>query len=340
MRQVTSFAGTHEDFVHDVAYDHYGTRLATCSSDHKIKIWSEGADGSWQKEAELSGHRGAVWKLAWAHPEFGQVLASCSFDQQVFIWEELDTPKRKELSTQQPKDGNGAEAGESQALESSWKRVASLKGDGRESINDMQFAPRHFGLCLATCSTDGFVRLYTAEDVMNLEHWTMSEKFKAVPDRRGGERISDTTSLSWNQSRFDQQMLVVGSTSRIMVWSRSKATRRWEICQWIETDRNSMGAINDVSWAPNLGRSYHLIASASSNSSCVNVWKLTWDSETSSYTKLEKEAELPTKSEVWRCEWNVTGTVLATSGDDGVVRLWRKNFIDKWDLVAEETLSR
>ena len=85
-----SFAGIHSDFVHDVAYDHYGKRLATCSSDHKVKIWSQGADGEWRCEAELKHHASSVWKLAWAHAEFGQVLASCSFDRNVVIWEEHD----------------------------------------------------------------------------------------------------------------------------------------------------------------------------------------------------------------------------------------------------------
>jgi len=27
--------------------------------------------------------------------------------------------------------------------------------------------------------------------------------------------------------------------------------------------------------------------------------------------------------QVWRVAWNVTGTVLASSGDDGCVRLWK-----------------
>ncbi len=33
---------------------------------------------------------------------------------------------------------------------------------------------------------------------------------------------------------------------------------------------------------------------------------------------------LPRDLQAWRVEWNVLGTVLASSGDDGVVKLWRK----------------
>jgi len=30
---------------------------------------------------------------------------------------------------------------------------------------------------------------------------------------------------------------------------------------------------------------------------------------------------------VWRVAWNITGTMLATTGDDGCVRTWKSNFI-------------
>ena len=34
-------------------------------------------------------------------------------------------------------------------------------------------------------------------------------------------------------------------------------------------------------------------------------------------------------STVWRVCWNVTGTILATAGDDGQVRLWKANYMVK-----------
>jgi len=39
-------------------------------------------------------------------------------------------------------------------------------------------------------------------------------------------------------------------------------------------------------------------------------------------------------SQVWRVSWNITGTILASSGDDGCVRLWKANYLDNWKCVT------
>ena len=64
----------HKDLIHDVAYDHYGRRMATCSSDQSIKVWDIAEDGTSQQVAHWKAHSGSVWRVTWAHPEFGQVL--------------------------------------------------------------------------------------------------------------------------------------------------------------------------------------------------------------------------------------------------------------------------
>ena len=57
----------HEDMIHDAQMDFYGTRLATCSSDRSVKLFDV-RDGSQSLAAELRGHEGPVWQVAWAHP--------------------------------------------------------------------------------------------------------------------------------------------------------------------------------------------------------------------------------------------------------------------------------
>jgi protein transport protein SEC13 len=82
-----SFDSTHSDQIHCAELDYYGRRVATCSSDRTIKIFDVAGE-SHVHLADLRGHEGPVWQVAWAHPKFGSLLASCSFDHRVIIWKE------------------------------------------------------------------------------------------------------------------------------------------------------------------------------------------------------------------------------------------------------------
>ena len=119
-----------------------------------------------------------------------------------------------------------------------------------------------------------------------------------------------------------------GPSNTIKIWSKNDQLRKWQVLA--ELSKHN-AAVNDVCWAPNLGRSYHLIASASSDTK-IKIWKV---QKREDEIKVTCASELPQGTEVWRCEWNLTGTVLATSGDDGTVRLWRMNFKGEWVCVSE-----
>lgn len=80
----------HEDLIHDLAYDFYGKRLATCSSDQRIKVWDLDDVNGWVCTHQWKAHSGPIWHVDWAAPEFGQVVASCSSDRTVCVWEESE----------------------------------------------------------------------------------------------------------------------------------------------------------------------------------------------------------------------------------------------------------
>ncbi|KAJ7600694.1 WD40 repeat-like protein [Mycena floridula] len=139
----------HSDLVTDATYDFYGLKLATCSLDQKIKIWSvDEATGAWTVEDSWNAHSAPISKLSWAHPEFGMILASGGFDKTVKIWERaIITP-----STETEESGLGR-----------WIERGVLV-DARGTIRAVEFSPRHFGLKLATLSTDNFLRIYECLD--------------------------------------------------------------------------------------------------------------------------------------------------------------------------------
>lgn len=409
----------HDDYLHDVAYDYYGRRLATCGSDQRIKIWSVAEDGAWTPVASFKAHYGPVNRLSWAHPEFGTLLASCSSDHNVLIWEE-----------QEGVDDAGR-------VVSRWHKRAQL-GDARDAVNAVAFAPRHLGLKLAAGSSDGSVRVYEAGDLVSLAHWEFAHEFHneqgassgagagAGASAAGGATASGqphgggVSCLSWCTSPFDAAMMVVGGSSPIVrVWGFSAAARKW--LPMLELTGHSMtpppgifgapslvgGLVCDVSWAPNIGRSYHLVASAGKDGRLC-MWRIQPESTadaagtaasapssapgstvtSGTYTAGSVSAnalgtsngagtaqstaneqgpadaanpasgstgtvaavrKLPGSSAdaahvatfidhcgqpVWRADWNVTGTVLASSGDDGTLRMRKQTMGGRWELVS------
>merc|ERR1712146_10915 len=253
-----------------------------------------------------------------------------------------------------------------------WVKKAELR-DTQASVNKIEFAPRHLGLKLASCSSDGYVRIYEAVDIMNLLHWPLQDEFQAF-DNEDSERKQkvEATSLSWCTGRNDGAILVVGgSGGQIRVWKYDESARLWSIeLDIISEDTRSR--INDIAWAPTAGKSFHQIASCSSDG--IRVHRLVYKYGNNQQTENglsnnqmnlagrigEKSGKRPQlqlqestalkynppqsfagdtqfrHNEVWRVAWNITGTLIVTSGEEGNVVLWKKNFQGKW--LATKTI--
>jgi len=265
-------------------------------------------------------------------------------DHVAIVWEEREGG----FAVSIPPPNSTFESGTHPAPSTCWVSKAQLS-EARKAVSCVQFAPRHLGLKLATGSADGFVRIYEAIDVMNLNHWPINSSIEAETDSKSELGV---TSLSWCPSRFEPPTLVIGGSSgNISVYRYSDASRHWfRAC--LDLPSHGKGIL-DVSWAPNLGRSFHLIASAGKDD-ILKVYRIKRGkkknqapstiissdnpSDSSSLYTLQFEScqVLDTgAAQIWRCAWNVTGTVLASSGDGAVVQLWKCDFDNKWKSVSE-----
>ncbi|GFO07054.1 hypothetical protein PoB_003355900 [Plakobranchus ocellatus] len=311
-----TIASEHKDLIHDVSFDFHGRRMATCSSDHTVKVWDLDENEQWQCTASWKSHSGSVWRVTWAHPEFGQVLATCSFDRTAAVWEELSSEA-------------GATGRTGAKSSNTWIKKAGLV-DSRTSVTDIRFAPKHLGLQLATCSAEGTVRIYEAVDVMNLSTWPVQHEFNCN---------LCLSCLSWNPSRMHPPMIAVGSDNsdnsaggKVIIYECNDAARRWEK---VETIFKVTEPVHDVRFAPNLGRSYHLLAVAAKDLTILSLKNIKKDGNPNSGGVSKFETRQvgcfdDHESVVWRVSWNITGTILASSGDDGCVRLWKANYLDNW----------
>ncbi|GAO47372.1 WD40 repeat-like protein [Saitoella complicata NRRL Y-17804] len=310
----------HEDLIHDISYDFYGRRLATCSSDLHLKIWDlNETSGEWELNDSFKAHDASILRVNWAHPEHGQVIATCSADRSVRIFEEQEHETK----------GSGRR----------WAEKARLV-DARGAVQDVWFAPVHLGFKVAAISTDTNIRIYEALEPHNLQHWTLMDEFAALPTRPPRE-LESSFCLTWCPSRWTASpYLAVGAQDTCKIYSTDNTTGKWKPVDDLEL-KGHKGLVRDVSWGPSLGRSYHLIATACKDGH-VRVFKLT-ETKEDLYARAEDEkrwvveciADLDDHgAEVWRVSWNATGTVLSSAGDDGRIRLWKASFTGEWKCMS------
>ncbi|KAJ1628046.1 WD40-repeat-containing domain protein [Pavlovales sp. CCMP2436] len=272
---------------HDAQLDYYGKKLATCSSDRTIRVYDvQEGTGERVQVAELKGHEGPVWQLAWAHPQFGTLLASCSYDRKVCVWKE-----------QAPNH---------------WVRVYLYDGHD-SSVNALAWAPAELGLVLACASADTTVSILThqADD-----SWTAS---KIAAHQIGVNGVSwapayepsALLSSAGAQPPTSAQLVTGGCDNLVKVWQHDPNTQTWSL---EATLAEHTDWVRDVAWAPIASSPTAVIASCSQDGR-VLIWSR--DASSGQWT----QTALPRfEQAVWRVSWSLTGGILAVSTGDNKVR--------------------
>lgn len=290
----------HEDMIHDAQMDYYGKRLATCSSDRTVKIF-EVVENTQTLVATLAGHEGPVWQVDWAHPKFGSILASCSYDRKVIIWKET----------------NGA-----------WNKLFEFS-EHKSSVNSVQWAPHEWGLTLACASSDdsfsiiyysdGSWRYKRIESAHNMGCNSVSWAPAVNPGSlvEGGSRTAISTV---------KRLVTGGGDSLLKIW-REESDNNWTLEEKLEGHSDW---VRDVAWCPSVGLPISRIASCSQDCKVI-IW-----SKDESVGGKWNSVVLKTFSDVvWHGSWSITGDILAVSGADNKVTLWKEGMEGGWVCVSE-----
>lgn len=336
------------DYVHDVAYDYYGTRLALCTSSLKIMVFSaprNGAEGgTWTETASMvRAHAGPIWRLSWGGPEHGEPLASCSEDRTVLLWSDRG----------QRSGGAGANG---------WPKVGTLQCEG--PVVGVRFSPASIGLKVAACTVTGRSRIFECSNP-SLDVQGTWEPEDLEPQRPGaaapeaaGAPAQLGAALDWMPAPFgggaaeDREALALAGSGRLTIWVRRGG--RWtDVANEVLPPGDADGGVKDVAWCPNLCRPYELVCTCGQGATLWRVELSLRDERGErggSYGRkdlgppchLQKLKELvPPGAElcpVWRCSWNLTGTSLALcpEGGEGAVSVWKADaLIDDWRQELE-----
>ncbi|WBW73140.1 GATOR2-SEACAT complex WD repeat subunit Seh1 [Schizosaccharomyces osmophilus] len=324
----TTIETNHKDLINDVSYDFYGRRMASCSADQRVKVYDFDEESeNWKISSEWRAGDASLMRIEWAHPEFGQVLAVCSLDRGVRVYQEQ-------------KGGLHTKA---------WVEVAKLM-DARSAVLDISFCPIQHGCKLAAISADATLRIYEALEPENISSWTLMDEIKLLPSPPSRNEQSSFC-VSWCPSRWRTQCVAVGCMDKAYLYTQN-ASAKWK---QIASLPGHADLVRDIAWAPSMGRLYHLLATASKDGN-VRIFKVSIPLQPNQTNSFEYESPAETthepikveligeydnhKCQVWRCQFNVTGTILSTSGDDGCIRLWKASYANLFKCISVVSLER
>ncbi|TVY87546.1 Protein transport protein sec13, partial [Lachnellula willkommii] len=244
-------------------------------------------------------HDGAIWSISWAHPKYGNILASASYDGSVFIWRE--TPP------------------------SGFTRIFDFALH-TASVNIISWAPHESGCLLACASSDGNVSVLEFKDnsmdhVLFHAHGVGVNSVSWAPSAQAGSLVSAGPGAGKGAER---RFVTGGSDNLVKIWGFDAASQSYKQEGAPLTGHTDW--VRDVAWSPTvLQKSY--IASASQDKT-VRIWTSdpsqpgVWESKLLAFEVV-----------LWRVSWSLSGNVLAVSGGDNKVSLWKENLKGEWECV-------
>ncbi|KAL4931289.1 putative nuclear pore protein (SEH1) [Aspergillus undulatus] len=83
----SDFDAGHRDLVTVTKFNFYGNRIVTASSDHRMKVWDQ-KDNEWQLTDTWRAHDAEIRDATWNGPFTGQHIGSVGEDMKLKVWQE------------------------------------------------------------------------------------------------------------------------------------------------------------------------------------------------------------------------------------------------------------
>lgn len=204
-----------------------------------------------------------------------------------------------------------------------WARISDFALH-TASVNTLAWAPHEAGCLLACASSDGNVSVLEFADNA-VDHKVFPAHGMGVNSVSWAPATAAGSVAAAGAAPAVQRRFVTGGSDNVLkLWAFDAASLSYVPEGAPLTGHTDW--VRDVAWSPSvLQKSY--IASASQDKT-VRIWTSSaaapgqWESR-----------EIRFDAVVWRVSWSLSGNVLAVSGGDNKVSLWKENLKGEWESV-------